>query len=128
SHHLKRINTRKYYEGLHFLEVIVNGISLEKHPFVLWIEPSPYSTYMLLTEQGTIYTGVTTDFNRRYEEHCGRDIGKKGAKYTKANRPKYPIYLEKSENRSLAQKRESAIKKLTRKQKESLSWLAKISL
>lgn len=125
-HHIKNINTRKYYEGLHFLEVIVNGISLETLPFVLWLEPSPYTTYMLLTEQGTIYTGVTTDFNRRYEEHCGRDKGKKGAKYTKANSPKYPIYLEKSENRSLAQKREAAIKKLSRKQKESLSWLSQM--
>lgn len=123
SHAIKKINTRVYYEGLHFLEVIVNGVSVSKIPFVLWLDSTPYMTYMLLTESGTIYTGVTTDFNRRYEEHSGRAKGNKGAKYTKANAPKYLIYLEKSDNRSEAQKRESALKKLTRKQKEAISWL-----
>lgn len=122
KHHWKKINTRTYYEGLHYLEIILNGKKIRTFPFLLWFKNSPYVTYMLLTENETIYTGVTTDFNRRYLEHSGKSRFKKGAKYTKANTPKYLLYLEKAENRSEAQKRESAIKKLSRKQKESLSW------
>ncbi len=120
THHFKPINTRKYYDGLHFIEFIINGISLEKKAFVLWLNKSSYHTYMIETKRGTIYTGVTTDINRRFDEHLS---GKKGAKYTKANSPKHLIYLAPSSNRSEAQKWEAANKKLSRKEKESLSWL-----
>lgn len=76
--------------------------------------------YMLLTKKGTIYTGMTTDINRRYEEHSS---GKKGAKYTKANAPEKLLYLEAAKDRSDAQKKEAALKKLKRSEKEKISWL-----
>ena len=49
----------------------------------------------------------------------------KGAKYTKSRRPVSLVYFEELENKSLALKREHAIKQLTRKQKEDLIRLAK---
>lgn|GEM_PF-40491 len=119
KHGLKKINTRSYYEGVQFLEIIINGIGLKHFPFYLTFKKSPYYLYMFLTEKMTIYTGITTDLNRRYLEH--RE-GKLGAKYTKANKPETLIYLEAHPNRSEAQKREAAVKKLSRPKKEALSW------
>lgn len=117
SHAFKKISTRKYYDGLHFLEVIINGVSFYKKGFFLWDKKPSYFTYILLTEKGTFYTGVTTDIERRFSEH---QTSKKGAKYTKQNKPVEILHLEAASNRSEAQKRESQIKKLTRAQKEEL--------
>jgi 3-methyladenine DNA glycosylase AlkC/predicted GIY-YIG superfamily endonuclease len=119
-HPFKKINTRVHYEGLHFVEPIVNGVSCGKKPFFLWLKKPDYMVYMLLTVKNTIYTGITTDINRRFDEHLS---GVKGAKYTKANAPKELLYIEAAENRSEAQKREAAIKKLSRSKKEAMSLL-----
>ena len=65
---------------------------------------------------GTFYTGWTTDPERRVIEHNeGR-----GALYTKWRRPVKLIYLEEVPDRSAAQRREFAIKKLTRDKKFDL--------
>lgn len=120
EHTFKKINTRKYHEGLHFVEPIVNGIGLGKRPFYLWPERPAYVVYMLLTQKNTIYCGITTDMGRRFQEHNGQG---KGAKYTKANKPQELIYLEAAKDRSEASKREAALKKLKRPQKESISFL-----
>lgn len=120
DHALKKINTRKYYEGLHFVEPIVNGKGLGKEPIYLWLKRPPYVVYMILTQKNTIYCGITTDMARRFREHSGEG---KGAKYTKANKPKALIHLEAAKDRSEASKREAAIKKLSRAKKEALSFL-----
>lgn len=60
-----------------------------------------------------MYTGVTTDVQRRIEEH---NKGK-GAKYTRSRLPVRLIYSRKMLNRSQAQKLESAFKKLKREKK-----------
>lgn len=73
--------------------------------------------YILETETEKLYTGITTDVERRFDEHKN---SKKGAKFTKANPVKKIIYTEESENRSSATKREIEIKKLTRLQKLKL--------
>jgi putative endonuclease len=73
--------------------------------------------YIILTKNGKLYTGITTDLDRRFEEH---KTGVKGAKFTKANPPKKIVYTEELVDRSTASKREWEIKKLTRKQKEAL--------
>lgn len=62
------------------------------------------------------YTGITTNIEKRIDKH---NTGS-GAKYTKFKRPVWLIYFEKYTNRSEATKREMEIKKLTRKQKETL--------
>jgi putative endonuclease len=75
---------------------------------------------MLRCSDGTFYTGVTTDIERRVREHNGLDGLKKGAKYTKARRPVNLYYLESAKDRSNAQIREFKIRKLPRKDKEKL--------
>lgn len=71
---------------------------------------------MLETERGTIYTGITTDVQRRYKEHL-EGLHKKGAKYTNANKPVKILYTKSYETKSEALKEEYRIKQLTRKQK-----------
>ena len=74
----------------------------------------PYFVYILKCSDDTLYTGITTDINRRLDEHNTSD---KGAKYTKVRRPVKLVYSEKSENRSSACKREYEIKQLKREDK-----------
>ena len=71
-------------------------------------------TYIVKCSDGTFYTGWTNDLTRRMEAHNqGR-----GAKYTKARRPVTLIYYETFETKEEAMKREYAIKRLSRKEKE----------
>lgn len=77
-----------------------------------------YYTYMLLCRDNTIYTGITTDPERRFHEHCN---GGKAAKYTRSHQAKQMIALWQTESRSLASKLEYFIKSLTKKQKERLA-------
>ncbi|MBC7498604.1 GIY-YIG nuclease family protein [Candidatus Gracilibacteria bacterium] len=77
-----------------------------------------YSTYILRCADSTLYTGITTDLDRRVIEHNTDD--RKGAKYTKNRRPVDLIYSEGYNNRSEASKREYAIKQLTREEKMKL--------
>lgn len=73
-------------------------------------------TYIVKCSDGTFYTGWTNDLTRRMEAHNqGR-----GAKYTKARRPVTLIYYETFETKEQAMKREYAIKRLSRKEKEEL--------
>ena len=73
-------------------------------------------TYIVKCSDATFYTGWTNDLTRRMEAHNqGR-----GAKYTKARRPVTLIYYETFETKEEAMKREYAIKRLSRKEKEEL--------
>ncbi len=71
---------------------------------------------MIRTKKGKLYTGITTDVERRFKEH--QRIGKskterkKGAKYFQSDKPVKIVYIEKLSNRSEATKREIKIKKL----------------
>ncbi len=74
--------------------------------------------YILRCRNKTFYTGITTDLERRVAEH---NLGKSGAsKYTRAHRPVSLVYHETAKDRSSAAKREAAIKKLTRQEKQDL--------
>lgn len=75
-------------------------------------------TYILHCADDTLYTGVTTDLDRRLHEH--NHCNKKGAKYTRVRRPVIVFHHEKRESRSDACKREAEIKKLSRQQKLAL--------
>ncbi|MGB1227289.1 MAG: GIY-YIG nuclease family protein [Poseidonibacter sp.] len=76
-----------------------------------------YFVYILECNDGSLYTGITTDIKKRLDEHSTKDTG---AKYTKIRRPVKLVYQENSENRSSASKREYQIKKLTRVKKLQL--------
>jgi putative endonuclease len=70
--------------------------------------------YMLRCADDTFYTGITTDVERRVDEH---NDSKKSANYTRARRPVELVYSEPAENRSKATQREYAIKQLSREEK-----------
>lgn len=77
-----------------------------------------YYTYMLRCEDNSLYTGMTSNLEKRLNEHMTKD--KNGAKYTKSHNV---IKLEsawKCKDKSLACKLEYHIKKLTKLQKEKL--------
>ena len=73
-----------------------------------------YIVYILECNDGTLYTGITKDMQKRLLEH---NSSQKGAKYTKARRPVKLMYSEKSQDRSSASKREYVLKKLSRDEK-----------
>ncbi len=77
-----------------------------------------YSTYILICSDNTLYTGITTDLERRIKEHNGESLW--WAKYTKTRQPVELLYYESHNNRSEASKREYEIKKMTRAQKLQL--------
>ena len=72
--------------------------------------------YVLECADGTLYTGYTTDLERRVAEHNAGE----GAKYTRSRTPVRPVYHERFESRSAALSREYAIKQLTRAEKAHL--------
>ena len=72
---------------------------------------------MALCGDQSLYTGYTTDLDRRMEEH---NSGKKGARYTKAHRPVELVYSEKFKSSADAKVREAEIKKLPRERKLKL--------
>jgi putative endonuclease len=75
-----------------------------------------WCVYMLLCDDNTIYTGITNDLKKRFENH----ISGKGAKYLRGRKPLEIVYTENFQNRSMATKREMEIKKLNRIKKEAL--------
>ena len=72
--------------------------------------------YILRCKDNTLYTGITTDVEKRLEAHRSG----KGAKYTRGRGPLELVYRECCENHSEALKREAKVKKLTREAKELL--------
>lgn len=77
-----------------------------------------YYTYMLRCQDDSIYTGITTNVERRFEEHILKK--EKCAKYTRYHEVKKIESVWQSENRVLASKLEFHIKALSKKQKEDL--------
>lgn len=75
-----------------------------------------YFVYILRCSDNSLYTGITTDVNRRFEEHKNQ----KGGHYTGSRKVLRVVYTEKHPNRSLALKRESEIKSWPRAKKLAL--------
>lgn len=74
--------------------------------------------YLLRCADGSLYTGVARDLERRLRQHNGELVG--GASYTRGRRPVERVWSEACADRADAQRREAAIKKLSRIQKLSL--------
>jgi len=72
--------------------------------------------YIILCSDNSLYTGISTDINRRFLQHKN----KKGAKYFRARAPLKIVYYESGFDRSNATKREIHIKKLSSMQKTQL--------
>jgi putative endonuclease len=75
-----------------------------------------YYVYIVECADKNLYTGITTNIERRFKEHQNGT----GAKFTRAKRAVKIVYSERKLNRSTASKREAAIKKLSRKAKLDL--------
>jgi predicted GIY-YIG superfamily endonuclease len=84
----------------------------------------PWTVYLARCRDGTLYTGITTDLLRRLEEH---NTGS-GAAYTRSRLPVTLVYCEQVDDRPRALRREHAIKRLTRAQKEALANSARLLL
>jgi predicted GIY-YIG superfamily endonuclease len=72
--------------------------------------------YMLRCRDGSLYTGITNDLDRRLAAHAAGTA----SKYTRSRLPVKLVYREGQAGRSLALKREAAIKRLDRRRKEQL--------
>ena len=81
----------------------------------------PWYVYILRCGDGTLYTGITDDIPRRLAAHRAG----KGAKYTRGRGPLELVYTEQLPDKSAALRREAAIKRLRRGEKERLIERAK---
>ena len=77
---------------------------------------SEWRVYILRCGDGSLYTGITSDLERRLKAHSSG----RGAKYTRSHEPVELVYSEPALDKSSALKRELAIKGLTREQKLKL--------
>lgn len=67
--------------------------------------------YIIRCDDGTLYTGIATDVERRFREHLGQP---RGAKFFRGRKPLEVAWREGGHDRSSACRREAAIKKLDR--------------
>jgi len=74
-----------------------------------------WHVYIIKCSDETLYTGITTDIERRLKEHNGEKTW--WAKYTRIRQPVNLVYKAEFKNKSEASKEEWRIKKMTRKQK-----------
>ncbi|MEN9327443.1 MAG: hypothetical protein RI947_251 [Candidatus Parcubacteria bacterium] len=77
-----------------------------------------YYFYILRCVDGSLYCGITTNLERRIQEHNSATA--KAAKYTRAKQPVTLVYSEQHPNLSFALKREAEVKRWTKTRKERL--------
>lgn len=76
-----------------------------------------YYVYIVQCEDGSLYTGYTTDIESRMKRH----VKGQGARYTRMNKPTKLVHIERYHTRSEAMKRERQIKNLSHHQKLDLA-------
>lgn len=76
-----------------------------------------WEVYIIESKSKTLYTGITTDLDRRFADHSEK---KKGARFFRISDPEKIVFRESHPDRSSATKREIEIKKMTRSQKLEL--------
>jgi len=67
-----------------------------------------WQVYIILCTDNSLYTGITTDVERRFGQHAAGT----GAKYFRGHSPRQLVYLERGHDRSSASRREAEIKQL----------------
>jgi len=77
-------------------------------------KPRRWFCYVVRCCDGSLYSGITTDLDRRVAEHNG---SKAGAKYTRSRRPVSLVFSESYGSRSSAASHEALLKRLSREQK-----------
>lgn len=76
-----------------------------------------WCVYIILCSDNTLYTGITTDIERRFRQHASGI----GAKYFRGRQPLRVMYVENGHSRSSASKKESQIKAMDRADKMQLA-------
>ncbi len=76
-----------------------------------------WSLYIIEASDASLYTGISTDVERRFNEHAQ---GPRGARYFNGRHPLKVVYREDGHSRSSASRREAEIKKLSRSAKQQL--------
>lgn len=79
--------------------------------------------YIVRCADGSLYTGITNDVLRRYTQHNAGTA----SRYTRSRLPVELVYQESQSNRSVALKRELAVKAMSREKKESLIGMTTLS-
>jgi putative endonuclease len=79
---------------------------------------SEWWVYIIRAESGKLYTGISTDVERRFREHAG-ELGN-GARFFRGDPPAAIEYRERADDRASASRREAEIKKLRRADKLQL--------
>jgi putative endonuclease len=80
------------------------------------IRKTRWHVYLLRCADGTLYTGITTDVERRVKQHNAGTA----SRYTRSRRPVVLVYRKRVADQSTALRREIAIKKLSRAEKDEL--------
>ena len=80
------------------------------------VRRSRWFVYVVRCADGTLYTGTTTDVSRRVAQHNAGTA----SRYTRSRLPVVLVYHKRVADQSSALKREAAIKKLSRQDKEAL--------
>lgn len=76
-----------------------------------------WCVYIIEADDGSLYTGITNNLARRWQQHLSQ---KAGAKFFRGRKPRDLKFVEQALDRSRASQREAAIKKLSRQQKLQL--------
>jgi putative endonuclease len=84
-----------------------------------------WTVYIIRCTDNSLYTGVTTNLERRFAEHMSQ---LRGAKYFHGRKPKEIVFSEAGHTRSSACRREALIKKLKRNEKLRLINAAGLTL
>jgi len=75
-----------------------------------------WQIYIIRCSDDSLYTGISNDVERRWQQH----VDQRGAKYFRGRKPVEIVYLECAHDRSSASRREAAIKRLRRPDKDLL--------
>ncbi|MCQ8118714.1 GIY-YIG nuclease family protein [Methylomonas rosea] len=75
-----------------------------------------WSVYIIQCDDGSLYTGISTDVERRFHQH----LMQKGAKYFRSRRPRQLVFVEAGHDRVSASRKEALIKQMNRNEKLDL--------
>ena len=81
---------------------------------------TPWFVYLIKSSDGLLYTGITTDVERRFREHQGLSGKNRGAKFFRGRTPVSVVYTELLDSRSQASRREAEIKRMSTSAKRAL--------
>jgi len=81
---------------------------------------NPWTMYLIRCGDGSLYTGITTDVERRLREHNDENGAGRGAKFLRGRQPLTLVYQTALANRSEALRMEYTVKQLSKADKEAL--------